>query len=370
MYVRTSSVGTLGDLQAVPPIVAGPCREGENRSLGRTAGRSRMGPYDLGRRRTRERQLLRSGGRKGPQPRGIRDAKARAERRVGYACLRRRTGSGKPQGSTGSDGSAGPRFLGRAQSSAAHGRIRGWPSSTRGRSRMDERPCPDLCGGCAVLRIPTVTGGRGSATTPPTRLECAFRHRSARNSKRLSTVPEPPGVVGRRFCGWQTRGATAANSGMSTSRAAWVSALRRSNACASVVFWRVWRPPPPGAGEPPTETPGRGEGGEAVGSGRFFPARRLCSLDAEAAGRPSDGDRQEHLERNGTEDSEPQEIQPWLKPYGCLPPSRNAPFVAAMEEVLDTYQRDFAEDEVLVCMDETRRQQTKETRLPRPVRPG
>ncbi len=41
-----------------------------------------------------------------------------------------------------------------------------------------------------------------------------------------------------------------------------------------------------------------------------------------------------------------------------------------MEEVRDTYQRDFAEDEVWVCRDETRRQQTKETRLPRPVRPG
>ncbi len=59
-----------------------------------------------------------------------------------------------------------------------------------------------------------------------------------------------------------------------------------------------------------------------------------------------------------------------MKQYWCIPPSRNAPFVAAMEEVLDTYQRDFAEDEVLVCMDETSRQQTKETRLPRPVRPG
>ncbi len=41
-----------------------------------------------------------------------------------------------------------------------------------------------------------------------------------------------------------------------------------------------------------------------------------------------------------------------------------------MEEVLDTDPRDVAEDEVRVCMDETRRQQTKETRLPRPVRPG
>ena len=203
-----------------------------------------MGPYDLGRRRTRERQLLRSGWRKGPQPRGIRDAKARAERRVGHACLRRRTGSGKPQGSTGSDGSAGPRVLGRAQSSAAHGRIRGLPSSTRGRSRMDERPCPDRCGGCAVMRIPTVTGGRGSATTPPTRLECAFRRRSVGSSRRSSTVPEPPGGgVGRRFSGWRTKGATAANSGMWTSRAAWASVLRRSNACASAVFWRVWRLP-------------------------------------------------------------------------------------------------------------------------------
>lgn len=41
-----------------------------------------------------------------------------------------------------------------------------------------------------------------------------------------------------------------------------------------------------------------------------------------------------------------------------------------MEDVLEQCQRDFAEDEVLVCMDETSKQQTKETRIPRPVRPG
>ena len=41
-----------------------------------------------------------------------------------------------------------------------------------------------------------------------------------------------------------------------------------------------------------------------------------------------------------------------------------------MEEMLDTDQRDFTEDEVRVCRDETRRQPTKEIRLPRPVRPG
>ncbi len=154
-----------------------------------------MGPYDLGRRRTRERPLLRSCWRKGPQPRGIRDAKARAERSVGQACLRRRTGSGTPQGSTGSDGSAGPRVLGRAQSSAAHGRIRGLPSSTRGRSRMDERPCPDLRGGCAVMRIPTVTGGEGLGNDPsyPVRVRL-----SALERRELQAIVDGTGVAWRR----------------------------------------------------------------------------------------------------------------------------------------------------------------------------
>ncbi len=46
------------------------------------------------------------------------------------------------------------------------------------------------------------------------------------------------------------------------------------------------------------------------------------------------------------------------------------PFVAAREEVRDPDPREVAEDEVRVCRDETRRQPTKEPRLPRPVRPG
>ena len=35
-----------------------------------------------------------------------------------------------------------------------------------------------------------------------------------------------------------------------------------------------------------------------------------------------------------------------------------------MEDVLSVYQREFRDDEVLVCMDETTKQQTKETRVP------
>jgi len=41
-----------------------------------------------------------------------------------------------------------------------------------------------------------------------------------------------------------------------------------------------------------------------------------------------------------------------------------------MEDILSVYQRDFAEDEVLVCMDETSKQHIKETRIPLPGRAG
>ena len=41
-----------------------------------------------------------------------------------------------------------------------------------------------------------------------------------------------------------------------------------------------------------------------------------------------------------------------------------------MEDVLEVYQRDFDDGEVLVCLDETSKQQTRETRIPLPARPG
>ena len=41
-----------------------------------------------------------------------------------------------------------------------------------------------------------------------------------------------------------------------------------------------------------------------------------------------------------------------------------------MEDVLEVYHRQYRESEVLVCLDETSKQQVKETRLGRPPRPG
>ena len=45
-------------------------------------------------------------------------------------------------------------------------------------------------------------------------------------------------------------------------------------------------------------------------------------------------------------------------------------FVCAMEDVLEVYQRPYGDKEVLVCLDETSKQQVKETRLPRPGAAG
>ena len=41
-----------------------------------------------------------------------------------------------------------------------------------------------------------------------------------------------------------------------------------------------------------------------------------------------------------------------------------------MEDVLEVYHRQYGDKEVLVCLDETGKQQAKETRLPRPPRAG
>lgn len=53
-----------------------------------------------------------------------------------------------------------------------------------------------------------------------------------------------------------------------------------------------------------------------------------------------------------------------------IPPKANAAFVAAMEDVLDVYTRSYDPARPLVCLDETSKQLTKETRAPIPMQPG
>ena len=53
-----------------------------------------------------------------------------------------------------------------------------------------------------------------------------------------------------------------------------------------------------------------------------------------------------------------------------IPPDANAAFVAAMEDVLETYQKPRDPDRPLVCLDETSKQLIIETRKPTQVKPG
>jgi hypothetical protein len=53
-----------------------------------------------------------------------------------------------------------------------------------------------------------------------------------------------------------------------------------------------------------------------------------------------------------------------------IPPETNAGFVAAMEDVLETYQRPRDADRPLVCLDEISKQLIAETRAPIPAKAG
>jgi hypothetical protein len=53
-----------------------------------------------------------------------------------------------------------------------------------------------------------------------------------------------------------------------------------------------------------------------------------------------------------------------------IPPDANAAFVAAMEDVLEVYQRPHDPQRPLVCLDETSKQLIIDTRAPIPAKPG
>jgi DDE superfamily endonuclease len=59
-----------------------------------------------------------------------------------------------------------------------------------------------------------------------------------------------------------------------------------------------------------------------------------------------------------------------LKQYWAIPPEHSAEFVAAMEDVLEVYQRPLDPAHPVICMDETSKQLVGETRVALPVKPG
>ena len=59
-----------------------------------------------------------------------------------------------------------------------------------------------------------------------------------------------------------------------------------------------------------------------------------------------------------------------LRKDWVIPPKANAEFVCAMEQVLEVYKRPYDPKHPVVCMDETNKQLTKQTRVPIPAHPG
>lgn len=59
-----------------------------------------------------------------------------------------------------------------------------------------------------------------------------------------------------------------------------------------------------------------------------------------------------------------------MKEQWCIPEKESAEFVCAMEDVLEVYHLPYNPKRPLVCFDEGSKQQTKETRLPLPAKPG
>ena len=62
-------------------------------------------------------------------------------------------------------------------------------------------------------------------------------------------------------------------------------------------------------------------------------------------------------------------LKPHLKEQWVIPPDANAAFVAAMEDILDVYQRPHDPECPMVCVDETSKQLIAETRVPIAAKP-
>ena len=64
------------------------------------------------------------------------------------------------------------------------------------------------------------------------------------------------------------------------------------------------------------------------------------------------------------------DLRPHLNKYWCIPPEHDSDFVAAMEDVLDVYQRPYDPDYPVWCMDEKPFQLLDEARKPIPMEAG
>ncbi len=106
--------------------------------------------------------------------------------------------------------------------------------------------------------------------------------------------------------------------------------------------------------------------------GLFQTAGRPRTLDIATVGRGGrrTEDRRTGQRQHDRADAEKNTLKPHLKQQWVIPPDANAAFVAAMEDVLEVYQRPYDRQRPLVCLDETSKQLIAETRVPIAAKPG
>src|SRR5271157_4922034 len=116
----------------------------------------------------------------------------------------------------------------------------------------------------------------------------------------------------------------------------------------------------------------RSGGGETDHSGLLAGPGGVRPLEPASARRKSR--RIEHRRQGQRQydrtDSKKNALKPHRNRQWVIPPDANAGFVAAMEDVLETYQKPRDPDRPLVCLDETSKQLIVETRAPIPAKPG
>jgi DDE superfamily endonuclease/Homeodomain-like domain len=77
-----------------------------------------------------------------------------------------------------------------------------------------------------------------------------------------------------------------------------------------------------------------------------------------------------HQRQHDRTSSKKNVLKPHIQEQWVIPPKANSAFVAAMEDVLEVYQRPHDPDHPLVCVDESSKQHIKETRTPIGMKPG
>ena len=82
------------------------------------------------------------------------------------------------------------------------------------------------------------------------------------------------------------------------------------------------------------------------------------------------GDRRGGVSRDHPQRSKKNEIKPHLKKMWVIPKEQDGDFVAAMEDVLDVYERPFDPKRPVICFDEQPRQLIGEKLIPIPAEPG